>query len=557
VLLGTNLKCASCHDSFVNHWKLTDAYGLAAVFASEPLEIHHCDKPTGEMAQAAFVFPQLGSIDPQATVQERGEQLAKIMTDPRNGRLARTLVNRLWERFFGRGIVAQVDDLDRPPFSADVLDWLAADFQDHGYDINRTIELICTSRAYQAASVSAIQAAGQPFVFRGPFTRRLSAEQFVDAVSTLTGVWQAETPEMIKIDGRGQGGQLTAISEVLTRQGQLHGGGLPLIAGHDGQALELNGTTHTIRIAHDARLKPSRHMTITAWISPRDCPDVWQTIYRKEDGVGRTVFSIGGANERFGLWFGLGVNRKYREIGVPLVRVELKDGHWHFVAASYDGTKLRLFVDGRALRAEAASGPIDVRGESPAFIGSNEGTTEFFGGGIDDLRLYDRALSEQDLKAISAGDEPAVEPVARWKFDGNLKDACREATGAFVGSRVRPRLMRAALAENSALLSSLGRPNREQVVSVRDPLATTLQALELTNGAELDSYLRRGAKHWQERSLPASLLVQEIYLFALGRAPTPAEAEIASRRLGTPPQAENIQDFLWEVLMLPEFQLIQ
>ena len=44
VFLGTNLKCASCHDSFVNYWKLTDAYSLASVFADSPLEIHRCDK---------------------------------------------------------------------------------------------------------------------------------------------------------------------------------------------------------------------------------------------------------------------------------------------------------------------------------------------------------------------------------------------------------------------------------------------------------------------------------------------------------------------------------
>ncbi len=58
--LGINLKCASCHDSFIDRWKLSEAYSLAAVYASEPLEIHRCDKPTGEQAEPAWLFPELG-----------------------------------------------------------------------------------------------------------------------------------------------------------------------------------------------------------------------------------------------------------------------------------------------------------------------------------------------------------------------------------------------------------------------------------------------------------------------------------------------------------------
>ncbi|MEX2026644.1 MAG: DUF1549 domain-containing protein, partial [Pirellulaceae bacterium] len=50
--LGINLKCASCHDSFIDRWTLEDAYGLAAVYSQRPLELHRCDKPVGKMAQA-------------------------------------------------------------------------------------------------------------------------------------------------------------------------------------------------------------------------------------------------------------------------------------------------------------------------------------------------------------------------------------------------------------------------------------------------------------------------------------------------------------------------
>ena len=158
VFLGTNLKCASCHDSFINQWKLDEAYGLANVFADAPLEINRCDKPTGKLASTAFLFPSLGNIDAKAAKEERLKQLADLTTRPQNGRLSRTMVNRLWACFFGRGLVETVDDMDQPPWDADLLDWLAADLQDHGYDLKRTMVLIATSRAYQSASVGALEA---------------------------------------------------------------------------------------------------------------------------------------------------------------------------------------------------------------------------------------------------------------------------------------------------------------------------------------------------------------------------------------------------------------
>ena len=66
VFLGVNLKCASCHDSFVNDWSLADAYGLAAVYADEPLELIHCDKPTGKKSAPRFLYPEIGALDPGA-----------------------------------------------------------------------------------------------------------------------------------------------------------------------------------------------------------------------------------------------------------------------------------------------------------------------------------------------------------------------------------------------------------------------------------------------------------------------------------------------------------
>src|SRR5690606_19369439 len=125
VFLGINLKCASCHDSFVSEWKLADAYNLAAITAEKPLELHRCDVPQGTFAKPGFLFAELGEIDGSLPREERLAQLAHLITDPRNGRLPRTIVNRLWHRLMGRGIVHPVDAMDSDPWSPELLDYLA------------------------------------------------------------------------------------------------------------------------------------------------------------------------------------------------------------------------------------------------------------------------------------------------------------------------------------------------------------------------------------------------------------------------------------------------
>jgi len=203
VFLGINMKCASCHDSFINSWKLKDAYGLAAIVAENPLEMHRCDKPTEEMAEAAFLYPELGTIDPKAPREERLQQFAKLMTHPENGRFTRTIVNRIWHRLMGRGIVHPVDEMDNQPWNLDLLDYLAVDLVDHGYDLKQTIELIATSEAYQAHCeiVSEESLNATDYVFRGPIVRRMTAEQLFDAIWRITNTSPAKAAADVKDRG--------------------------------------------------------------------------------------------------------------------------------------------------------------------------------------------------------------------------------------------------------------------------------------------------------------------------------------------------------------------
>jgi mono/diheme cytochrome c family protein len=191
VFLGINLKCNACHDSFVSKWKLKDAYGLAAYFSPEPrLQMFRCDVAQDRYAEPAFLFPELTTVPASPSLADRRAAAAATFTDPRMGRLPRTLVNRMWHRLFGRGLVANPDEMDGVPWSPELLDWLASDFAEHGYDIKRLIGTILTSRTYQ---MPAVARQGDPpargYAFAGPEVRRLSAEQFADAVGSITGEW--------------------------------------------------------------------------------------------------------------------------------------------------------------------------------------------------------------------------------------------------------------------------------------------------------------------------------------------------------------------------------
>jgi uncharacterized membrane protein/mono/diheme cytochrome c family protein len=185
-LMGANVKCASCHNSFVSNMTLDQAYGFATIFAEEALELNRCDKPIGKMAKVNFLYPELGSIAGD-NVQERLFNLSKLMVKRENGRLYRTITNRFWDRLMGRGIIVPLDEMDNVPWSGELLDWLASDFIESGHDLKHLIKRIMMSNTYQLPTVKYgnKEELKSEYVFEGPVVRRLSAEQFSDAVSQV------------------------------------------------------------------------------------------------------------------------------------------------------------------------------------------------------------------------------------------------------------------------------------------------------------------------------------------------------------------------------------
>ncbi len=185
-LLGVNVKCASCHNSFVSNLTLEQSYGFASIFADSVLELNRCDKPIGKMASVNFLYPELGDVE-AASIEERLLKLSEVMVKPENGRLYRTITNRFWKELMGRGIIEPLDEMDNEPWDAKLLDWLASDFVDSGYNLKHLIKQIMMSKVYQLPTVNYenSEKIKTAYLFEGPLLKRLSAEQFSDAVSQL------------------------------------------------------------------------------------------------------------------------------------------------------------------------------------------------------------------------------------------------------------------------------------------------------------------------------------------------------------------------------------
>lgn len=160
-----------------------------------------CDKPTGKTAVPGWLFPELGTVDASKPKAERLKQLADLITHPQNGRTPRTVTNRLWQRLMGRGIVHPVDAMQSAPWNEDLLDYLGVHLAENQQDLKKTLRLICLSQAYQSKSETFEEAPMETnYVYRGPRAKRLTAEEFTDAIWQVCGTAPAKIDAPVKRD---------------------------------------------------------------------------------------------------------------------------------------------------------------------------------------------------------------------------------------------------------------------------------------------------------------------------------------------------------------------
>ena len=152
--------------------------------------MHRCDKPTGKVVAAKFLLPDLGEVATDADLETRHRAVAHMVTRPKNPRFARTMVNRYWKQLLGRGLFEPADDFEGGTGHTALLTYLAYDFMSHDFDAKYLVRQILLSKVYQLpATPEKRRKAGEPPPLTGPVVRRLTSEQYLDAVAQVTGYW--------------------------------------------------------------------------------------------------------------------------------------------------------------------------------------------------------------------------------------------------------------------------------------------------------------------------------------------------------------------------------
>ncbi|KAA5538985.1 DUF1553 domain-containing protein [Roseiconus nitratireducens] len=214
VFLGMRLECAQCHDHPFESWTQKDFWSFAAFFA-------RISRPKGELESVSTVMrvqdinrgevmlPETDIVvaprflgepntpaesDPDGGASARRDRLASWLTDPQNPYFARATVNRVWSQLLGRGIVDPVDDFgeNNPPVSPELLDVLASQFIDSGFDLKTLIRTIALSKAYRLSSGSEGQSTSEDDaeqrleLFAQMNVKTLTAEQLYDCIAVAT-----------------------------------------------------------------------------------------------------------------------------------------------------------------------------------------------------------------------------------------------------------------------------------------------------------------------------------------------------------------------------------
>ena len=391
------------------------------------------------------------------------------------------------------------------PWSEDLLDYLAVHLSDNGYDLKETIRLIATSEAYQSRIPSEVRRDSGAYVFNGPLPRRMTAEQFVDSVWQITGAApQKYDAPVIRV--KVPSPDSAAITEIAA-------GGQWIWSYAGASASSPGGETITLRREFELEAVPAR-----------------------------------------------------------------------IVAAVTCDNEYTLFVNGRRLAAdpnwesaELVNLDTVVRHgkNSVLVVAKNGGTGPNPAGLFFEARIRWKDGSQQAIGSDTRWQWTSAVPDKAGRFDKlpeDWKPAVKVANPGVWASRIEPQvnamlsgagnsdvtMVRASLLKADELMRALGRPNRDQIVTMRPSGLTTLEAIDLANGQRLADAIATGATHaLAQLGNTGEDLTAWLFQYALTRDPSAEERALASELLGPEPKKQNVEDLMWAVMMLPEFQLVR
>jgi hypothetical protein len=214
--LGVRFNCNKCHDHPFERWTQNQYYEFAAYFSKVAIKRGYMDREvvkdegsgTERIISEEIVYRKRDAADvthpktgkamaphaPFGTAKPADEDDRRVafvewLTGKENPIFAKSMANRTWSYFFGRGIIDPVDDIraSNPPSNGPLLDALTEEFLKSDFNTKKLIRTICASRTYQLSFKKNKWNEDDKINFASAQPRRLSAEQMVDAVALVTG----------------------------------------------------------------------------------------------------------------------------------------------------------------------------------------------------------------------------------------------------------------------------------------------------------------------------------------------------------------------------------
>jgi hypothetical protein len=186
-----------------------------------------------------------------------------------------------------------------------------------------------------------------------------------------------------------------------------------ITTGKNGKALNFNGTNAMVSVNNSASLQLTTGMTLEAWVKPSVVTSAWRDVIYK----GNDNYFLMATSDRSSMPVGGGT------FGEVNGTAALEVGTWTHLAVTYDGATQKLFVNGVHKSSVARTGTI-ATSTNPLQIGGDSIWGQFFQGDIDEVRIYNRALTQPEIQTDLATAVGAVSGANPLKFimgDTNLE----------------------------------------------------------------------------------------------------------------------------------------
>jgi Protein of unknown function (DUF1549)/Protein of unknown function (DUF1553) len=208
LFLGVQIQCAQCHNHPFTHWKQTEYWGLAQFFYNVNVAVVRNNKDTttvpgvSETARPNRRGNPLPDSAKTVPAKFLGGETVKLSRDKaarpvladwvctaENPFFSKSMVNRVWAQYFGRGLVNPIDDLsdENEPTHPDLLKGLAKEFSAGGFDIKSLVRAICLSNAYQRTSQPTGDNKSDIALYSHMAIKVLAPEQLFDSLGVVVG----------------------------------------------------------------------------------------------------------------------------------------------------------------------------------------------------------------------------------------------------------------------------------------------------------------------------------------------------------------------------------